>query len=367
MAKTPYNSLKSEDILAAHISGLQTDINKIQEVLDMKTSTRSGHSLEPVTDQEDPALRYRIYEATERNWLESPTPTIYRNGLEVPSDEYILHAPYGVVVFHEQQNSEHNITADFTHVIGGSNKVDSIDGKISDLESDVSGLDTRVTDLEEAPSGGMSNLGVTPIFTSGSYVSHQRRNYFEASQDSAEDNTGDPYALEPAFNILVEGGTLDAFPMPIYETTTFSRAGIMLGDGTGYPVRVRIGVYSDDNGRPGDLIYGTNDIIVSPGEWGYQDNINLTLEPGFYWIARQDKSDCQWNGLNRRSAINIQRFDAESFLQNLAERPNPFTLYGGYRATDVPWTDDTSMPSTYPSQGELFSRTAYGTPWLVVE
>ena len=83
MAKTPYHDLSTQDILSAHISGLQHDIGKLQEVLDLQTAEVSGHELEPVNDQQDPALRYRIYEGSIRGWLENPSPVIYRNGSQV--------------------------------------------------------------------------------------------------------------------------------------------------------------------------------------------------------------------------------------------------------------------------------------------
>ncbi|HEY8414989.1 MAG TPA: hypothetical protein VIK99_04380, partial [Thermaerobacter sp.] len=116
MAQTPFRDLGSVDILAAHVSGLQHAVNKIEQVLNMRTSSVTGHVLTPVTDQDDPALRYRIYEGSIRNWLEDPAPVIRRNGQVVPSSEYVLHPAYGVVVFHQQQAANAQITADFTCV-----------------------------------------------------------------------------------------------------------------------------------------------------------------------------------------------------------------------------------------------------------
>lgn len=382
MAKTPYNSLKSEDILAGHISGLQTDINKIQEVLDMKTGTRSGHALEPVIDQDDPSLRYRIYEATERNWLESPAPTIYRNGSEVPSDEYILHAPYGVVVFHEQQNSNDSVTADFTHIMGTSTKIENLDSSVSNLQGDLSTaqgdineLDNRVTDLEDNPpsnggGGSINVVGSLPLYNlPGSYITHMRMDYNPFTneyQDGDWVESPNVTGIEPSFNVMVYGGTMDAFPLPIEREITVAQAAIMLGEGTPYAVRVKIGLYKDNgNMYPGELVFSAHDIIVNPGEWGYYD-VNQTIPPGLYWIVRMDKSTSWWNGIGRANAIHLEVFDAVSFLRNLAERPDPFTTRGGYRATDVPWTDEASLPQTFPSGVELFSRADYCSPWLVL-
>lgn len=345
----------------------------------MKTGTRSGHKLNPVADQDDPALRYRIYEATERNWLDTPEPVIYRNGVVVDASEYILQAPYGVVVFHEQQNSTDNITADFTHILGASNKIETLDNNISTLQrdlgtaqSDISELDTRVTTLETS-GGGATLDGVVPFYNvvSGSYISHMRQDY-NPLIGSEDETSGDwvvsynPNTHRPAFNILVRGGTMDAFPLPISKEITVSQAAIMLGSATPYPVRTKIGLYKDNgNMYPGELVFSAHDIITNPGEWGTME-VNVTIPPGLYWLVRLDKSDSYYNGLTRDSALSINKFDAVKFLQELADRPNPHTSYGGYRATDVAWTDDASLPEAFPSGVGLFSREFYCSPWLVV-
>src|SRR5690554_4885602 len=111
LSKTPYRDLSSEAILSAHISGLQHDMNKIQEVLDMRTSSVTDHELKPVNDQEDASLRYRIYEGSIRNWLDNPAPSVYRNSSLVNPEEYIIEPAYGVVIFHEMQTPSDNITA----------------------------------------------------------------------------------------------------------------------------------------------------------------------------------------------------------------------------------------------------------------
>lgn len=402
MTKTPFPTLGSEDILSAHLNGIQYSIGNVEEVLDLNTKEVTGHSLHPVNDMQNRSIHYRIYEGNIRGWLDDPAPVIYRNGSQLSTDEYSIQPAYGVIIFPTPQDPEDTITADFTRVIGDSktindlikateridgietgmdtleNDLSTLQSDVDDLETDVSDLDSRVGTLESSGgSGGSSgggdtivslpdNIGVGPFYASGSYVGHQRRNYHPIKMTGFRESELDTLIHQPAFSILVFGGTMDAFPLPITSKTTFKQAGVMLGDSTPYNVRVRIGVYEDDNGRPSNLIKDTGDFIISPGEWGYAD-IDLTLDPGFYWIARQDKSDSYWNGLNRGAVEQIEVFDAEKVLRDLADPLQYISVYGGYRATGVSWVDDSHMPSTFPSNGELFARDSYGSPWLIVE
>jgi hypothetical protein len=48
MAKTPFKDLGSVEILSGHISGLQHALNKIEEVLNMRTNVATQHKLNPV-------------------------------------------------------------------------------------------------------------------------------------------------------------------------------------------------------------------------------------------------------------------------------------------------------------------------------
>lgn len=371
MGKTPYRDLGSQDILSAHISGIQHDINKIQEALDMKEDSVEGHVLDGVHDQDDPALRYRIYEGTVRNWLDDPKPVIYRNGSMVDEDEYIIQPAYGVIVFHEQQKSGDEITADFSYIDSDSNTIDDMENNINIIIDDVNDLkehadevDEDITTIDEELQKIDSLGGATPFYSvSGSYMSHQYRFYnpFLWTDGSSEHNRKTHH---PEFNVLVYGDTLDVFPFPVATKTKFKRAGMMLGDNNSDDVKVKIGIYKDNGALyPSDLIFQSPEITVSPDEWGYED-IDLTLEAGLYWIARHDKNDSRWNGLSRESAIAMQKFDAERLIRDVSDPSNPYTTYGGYRMTDVSYGD---MPDPFPSNIEPFERTDYCSPWLIVD
>lgn len=353
MAQTPYRDLTSQDILAAHISGLQHDINKMQAVLEMKTAQATGHVLTPVADQDDPTIRYRIYEGTIRNWLDNPAPVIYRNGVQVNPNEYEISPAHGVVVFHDQQNSNDTISADFTYITNTSAWRQSIDGSIGSIPTLQQTVNRHAQLFANNPSG------VEPFYpVSGTYVSHFRRDYNPINSDgSANVNSH-----VPAFRILVYGNTIDAFPFPVTTKTRFSKAAMKLNSAS-TDVPLRIGIYRDSGLRPSELLFQSPVITIpAAGGWGMVD-IDWELEPGFYWIARHDGATAYYDGLNQVSAIPIVKFNAQTFLQDLAERPNPHNFYGGYRATDISFGD---MPSTFPESGALFQRASYCSPWLVV-
>ena len=381
MANTPYERLGSEDILSAHVNGIQYSIGNIETALKLGTAKVTGARLSPVVDMEDSSLRYRIYEADKRGWLKTPAPVIYRGGTVVSPDEYTLQPAYGVIVFTVQQPASAVITASFTHVAGDSerlkeievatSKINKIATDLDTLDGKVSGIDTRLTTVENSSGSGggegpvalPTQMGASPLYLSGSYISHFRKDYRPFTNDNPSDYN--KYTHKPEFNILCLGGTIDAFPLYLNRRTSFKQAGVMLGANS-YAVRTRVGIYSDDNLRPKDLIFGTSDIIINPNTWGFAD-IDLTLEAGLYWIARQDKSDSTWNGLNRNSAETLEVFDGDNFARDLADPLKYITTYGGYRSTGNSWTDGGTMPSTYPSSGELFERTAYGSPYLIVK
>lgn len=386
MTNTPFSKIGSEDILSAHINGIQYSIGNLETALKLGTAKATGVRLSPVVDMNDSALRYRIYEASKRGWLTNPAPIIYRNGTVVSPDEYTLQSAYGAIVFTVQQATSAVITATFTHIAGGSERLDAIEvatDKISDLEADytaldgkVSTLDSRVTAVENsAGSGGgtgggdggsvaiPTQLGASPLYLSGSYISHFRKDYRPYTDSNPSDYNRNTHLAE--FNVLCLGGTIDAFPLYLNRKTSFKQAGVMLG-ANDYAVRARVGVYSDNNLSPKDLIVGTSDIIIQPNSWGMAD-IDITLEAGLYWIARQDKSDSIWNGLNKNSTEALEVFDGVNFAQELAEPNQYITAYGGYRSTGNSWTDGGTMPSTFPSNRDLFERDAYASPYLVVK
>jgi len=256
VAQTPFQDLGSVDILAAHISGLQHAINKIEQILDMRTASVTGHQLNPVTDQDDPALRYRIYEGTIRNWLASPPPVIYRNGQVVPSSEYTVYPAYGVVVFGQQQAPSDVITADFSYITAQSAQLDGMWGMVP---------------LVHRP---------------GLY----RANNIQADQLST--------------NILVAANAIEVIPFPVPERMTFDRIAIKV-DTAAASTMARLAIYAD-NGKcyPGALILDAGEVATDTT--GVKEiQINVTLDRGLYWLARNHNGQPSITGVSQTTAIQL--------------------------------------------------------------
>lgn len=242
MAQTPFHDLGSTDILAAHISGLQHAINKIEQVLNMRTASITGHQLVPVTDQDDPNLRYRIYEGTIRNWLEDPEPVIKRDGQVVSPSEYTVYPAYGVVVFNQQQPPNAQITADFSYVAGQSEVVNWL------------------------------LLNAAYAFQR---VGLWRTNNVGAAASSALSTAAD---------------ALDVYPFPVPYTMSFDRIGVNVATAGAAGAKARLGIYAD-NGQvyPGALVLDAGEVALD-STGAKSITINVTLQPGLYWLARIQNS-----------------------------------------------------------------------------
>ena len=119
MPNSDFRELNTSDsVLSGHLNALAKGVMRIEDLLGLSSDSVSDHELTPITDQVIVALRYRIYEATGsyRNWLDSPTPVIYRNAVEVDSSEYTIHKGFGIVIFNTQQLPGDTITADFDYI-----------------------------------------------------------------------------------------------------------------------------------------------------------------------------------------------------------------------------------------------------------
>ncbi|MGV8167746.1 MAG: hypothetical protein ACLKAL_09890 [Alkaliphilus sp.] len=207
-------------------------------------------------------MHRRIYEGTIRNWLESPIPTIKRGGIVVASDEYVLYAAQGAVVFNAQQAIGAVITADFTHIAS---------------TSPLSG---------HAGSGGTAHPEATPTITG----------FMSAGDKSRFDNLGflqirkaGLYHATITATAMTSSSTLpnaiDFFPFYVPITQTFDRIAINVT--TAATGMSRLGLYADTGSvYPGGLLLDAGE--VDTGTTGVKAIIitALTLQPGLYWTAR---------------------------------------------------------------------------------
>lgn len=301
MAQTPYRDLKSTDILSSYVSGLQHSVNKLEEVLDMKTQRVAGHMLNPVTDQTDPAIRYRIYEGTIRNWLDQPEPVIYRNGTAVEANEYVSHPAYGAVVFQQQQAPDDMITADFDHIIPQARFNDTLQG-------------------------------LTPILhTPGYYRSHSLTSGALAT------------------DVLIAANLFDAFPFPVPETAAYDQIAIKVDSAAASGTTARLGIYRDNgNAYPGDLVLDAGTVPADVA--GVQAlPINLTLNRGLYWLVRNADGDPGLSGIQNANAISLGIDD--SLMGHPAGAIRQTATYG-------------ALPDTYPSGGAPLFRSVYASVWM---
>jgi len=368
MAKTPYNSLNSEDILAGHISGLQTDVNKVQNVLNMKTGTRSGHGLVPVSDQDDPALRYRIYEATERNWLDSPVPTIYRNGSTVNPSEYILQAPYGTIVFNEQQNSSHSITADFSHIIGASNKLESIDSNITTNINNISGMQTNIQDINIDINGMQTNIQDINIDINGINDDINRLSYspLDPTRRAEIINIFPKYSitdLTTSTDILQAGDTIDCFPIIIDERITINQLRVDISGST-TSMTLNLGIYNNADAYPDELLGSTDNFTSVAGQNMYKSLVSpVILEPGIYWLARYQSGGAYIQGHGADANVNIAIVNTTGYAIN-----GSGTIVGTRTLSGQGNVSTNGLPVAYPGNGsgsEYLSRSSYGTVYAV--
>jgi hypothetical protein len=344
MAKTPYGDLKSEDILSAHISGLQHSVNKIEEVLNMKTQSVTGHTLVPVTDQDDPSLRYRIYEGTIRGWLDNPAPVIYRNGEVVPASEYVISPGHGVVVFHSQQISTDVITADFTHVIAESTRIEGVEADISTLQTDVSTLQTNVSGLQTDVSDIQSDLSVRG-YGQQFPLNGSRQSWVNVMPGKTEAD------LTPSDNILMAAGTIDAMPIFIETRTTISRMRVDINANSVQATMI-MGIYSDVNAQPGELLASTDAFTTTTGQNIVPLSSPITLDVGVYWIARYQSAGVRIDGHKWNNAVHI------TFAPVSASLMNGSGDIVGVRTASL-GTSLTSLPNPFPAVGSGASDSKY--------
>lgn len=334
MAKTPFRNLGSEEILSAHLNGIQSAVNHLEEILDLKTASKSDVPLTPYVDMVEKAARYRIYEAPDHNWLYDPAPVIKRNGLIVDPSEYQLQAEYGAIVFYVQQNETDEITADYTHIIPQSITMDQIEA--------------RLLALEQGGGGGGDHWYLQLVkHYPGTYRSH----------GISPQNT--------ASNVLVLANSIDIFPFKAYETIICDQMGAHVSTADAGAL-TSFAIYTDNQGYPGDLIAQTGTVDCSSIGWKEEafTSGDITLNAGDYWIARFSNSGIAFNGLEPTAIYPVP--SAPPLGSSTINNNNGLGAgVGGIRYA-TPF-DSGEFPASFPPIGagpEYFDRNAYASPWI---
>lgn len=325
MAQTPFNILSSTDILSAHVNGLASAVNKVEQALNMKTTTVTNHTLSPVNDMDDLQLRYRIYEGTIRNWTSF---TVKRNGIAVNESEYAAHGGFGAIVFNAQQNDTDVITVDATYVTSQSQTIEDINSKFNNFQL-------------------FPSLQIP-----GTYITHSLNGVPIGSLATGIDSGSKTLDIFPFF--VSQPITVDQM-MVIYEKTLGS-------------TMMRMGIYSTKNGLPDQLLTQTGQVpnpATEPAAGSYVQHTGMlvpeiTLQPGLYWMGRwQDGSGTtgiSFRGLSWKDAINLGTSWGATIPN--ASQFTGFRDYGfgGFRV-QVDYTD--GLPTTLPALGSASSNLRY--------
>lgn len=352
MAKTTFNKISSQDILSAHINGLGTAINNIETVLDMKTTTISGHILNVVNDMEEVENRNRVYEGTVRCWLSSPTPVIKKNGVVVSSTEYVIQPAFGVVVFKNPLSASDVVTADVTYVSNASNKIETID--------------TRLTDLEGRPSGGGSSLSYPTVIMryNTDYLCNSTTGYMPKQ-----------ICTNGGGGISTASNSIETFPMIAPEDCTIDKimCKLAVAKASSYVI---MGVYDSEGGEPTTLLASTGRVVTDVGGDIFGE-VNLTLQKGkLYYLSIYYSSALSINGVHHSQALELE---PELGYRNcvgsdLLTTKTTAECKGIRMTTNVFGTIGTSLPATHPkSSGFTVSdfmyigRVGYCTPFLHIK
>ncbi len=352
MAITPYPKLGSQDILSAHLNGLQYGINNLENVLNMQTATKTGAVLTPVTDIDDPTLRYRIYEADDRNWLLTPAPVIKRNGQVVSGEEYSIQPAYGVVIFHTQQNSSDVITADFTYVVAQSTRLNAIEqdtakisaldqrlttaeGNITTLQGTASSLNTRVSALEESGGSTFVKAELNPNLL-------WLENAKPGKTLSSDQTT--------AMNIVMGVQTIDAFPFYVEYTVEIDAIRTVTSPTNTVSTQMIAGIYSNKNVAPDLLLASTAPYdATAPGEKVVNLQNTVVLQPGLYWLARYHSAGIKLEGYvskNTNGTTNIIQITRPS-SSSVINESGVNGIIIGVRTASLGLL--TALPTTFPA------------------
>lgn len=377
MAKSGFSRLKSQDILSAHINGLASAIDNIEDVLSMQTASVEDYELYAISDIDEDEYNYRIYEGNIRGWQTTPTPTVKVDGKIADPSTYEIQPAFGVVVFHEQQMRTSTVTVSCTYVKAGSTKVNDIAQKAEDALSqaqknanDISTLDSDMTqvksDIEELKSigggigGGNAGGGTTETvdiaidgYMAGGGELTDGKLIIPKGDTWITHTTSESPALSSA--VAVGANTIDAFPIYVSQRIIVDKIKVECAKVNQSGAKSLFGIYSCANGLPHRRLAQTATLADTVGtmEAPFRDG-NLRLEAGIYWIARFCNAGSQYNGLTNANAIPL-------------ELPSDMATNGsgtahGIRAT---YGNDATLPLEFPmGSAQALARTSYTCPWI---
>jgi len=140
MSATNWQDPQTSEMRSTQISGLQEAVGKVETAIGMSTATETGIALSEVYISS--LDRYRIYQAAsgKRNWVASPAPVIYKNGIVIASG-FTIDYGGGAIIANPSALSTDVFTADVTYINGAcmSDIAATVDTHLADNVTDADG------------------------------------------------------------------------------------------------------------------------------------------------------------------------------------------------------------------------------------
>jgi hypothetical protein len=97
-------------------------------------------------------------------------------------------------------------------------------------------------------------------------------------------------------------------------STTYDRIGFRAGASFSGTASMRLGIYNDNNGKPGTVNLDAGTVSVTTSGTNYEITINKTLSAGIYWLAANLVTAATTNNYVAISAVT----SSFSFMSNYA-------------------------------------------------
>ena len=343
MAKTQFNKVNSQDILSAHINGLASGINNLETALDMKTSTIEGHILVPVNDMDEVENRNRIYEGAIRNWIQEPI--VKRNGVVVPSTEYVSQPAYGVIVFHNSQLISDVISVNVSYINTSSTRLETIESDVLDLkgsQGSANAIKWFNGNGLNSSTGWFTNFNKSPKMPVTAYTSTKWINDF-VPVVVTEQTVVDKLKFWFTSTASADAETV----MAIYDTR-YDLGFPYPKNCLGKTSSITLDSSSPEGWKEAPL-YVYKPIENSLGE------LEVVLEPGIYWIGKATYDTLSSKGFHKTNDYNTlititppaDGFPAYSVYGSIGTDGEAYAV----RAKMTSWTLPASFPS--PSAGAI--------------
>lgn len=175
MAKFPYFDPKDSEVLSPLIAGLTEGLNKVSDILNLTTSSKSDVAMEKLTWVNEKGVTEigKLYQAPQgqKMWLASPAPVIKKNGTVITptADHFTIDYVGGSIFFDDGFLLKDNdvVTASFTFVSPNSSVIDALSQATETLQ-EIS--DNTVNRLGNVERGAFQNDFSSPIATDDSEV-----------------------------------------------------------------------------------------------------------------------------------------------------------------------------------------------------